>query len=175
METAITSIGDFFAKALAWYNDRVQDVIRFFSEFSVWTIVVIIAAVVMLVLLIIGYFTMFRKAGTGGWKIFIPIYNVYTIWKISWGGAAFWLQIFFTVVAVIFQNIPSWSGNLGMVWPSIVSLCFYLIVFIMGLVQTFKTGRVFGHGFGYFLGLLFLKPLFVLILGVGSSKYVGTR
>ncbi|MCR5651378.1 MAG: DUF5684 domain-containing protein [Lachnospiraceae bacterium] len=35
--------------------------------------------------------------------------------------------------------------------------------------------KSFGHGFGFTLGLLFLSPLFTLILGLGSSQYIGPQ
>ena len=33
----------------------------------------------------IGYCTMYRKAGVAGWKAFIPFYNTYNNYKLSWG------------------------------------------------------------------------------------------
>ena len=46
---------------------------------------------------------------------------------------------------------------------------------LITIIETYKVSRAYGHGFPYFLGLLFLEPLFILILGLGSSKYVGKK
>jgi hypothetical protein len=34
-------------------------------------------------------------------------------------------------------------------------------------------GKAFGRGYLFYFGLVFLFPLFILILGVGSSRFVG--
>ena len=45
-----------------------------------------------------------------------------------------------------------------------------LVIGIMGL---HKVSKAFGHGAGFTLGLIFLNPIFLLILGFGSSQYMG--
>ena len=40
----------------------------------------------------IGYSKMYRKAGVAGWKAFIPVYNTYNNYKISWNGKMFFLS-----------------------------------------------------------------------------------
>lgn len=45
---------------------------------------------------------------------------------------------------------------------------------IVALLQTHKLSRSFGHKFGFTLGLIFLNPIFLLILAFGkNSQYVG--
>ncbi|NZA37287.1 DUF5684 domain-containing protein [Eubacterium callanderi] len=41
------------------------------------------------------------------------------------------------------------------------------------IIQTHKLSKAFGHGAGYTIGLLLLRPVFILILGFGSAEYKG--
>ena len=45
----------------------------------------------------------------------------------------------------------------------------FLIIALNGLSKSF------GYGVGFTLGLLFLSPIFVLILGFGDAKYIGPQ
>ena len=42
---------------------------------------------------------------------------------------------------------------------------------VIEIIYCVRTSNAFGHGVGFTLGLIFLNPLFLLILGFGSSKY----
>ena len=37
----------------------------------------------------------------------------------------------------------------------------------------FNLAQVFGRGIGFGFGLLFLAPIFLMILGFGNAEYVG--
>ena len=37
-----------------------------------------------------------------------------------------------------------------------------------------KLGQAFGKSTGFIIGLIFLTPIFEMILGFGSAQYVGT-
>ena len=39
------------------------------------------------------------------------------------------------------------------------------------IMYSWRLSKVFGHGVGYFIGLIFLPNIFWLILGFGRSKY----
>jgi len=82
------------------------------------------------------------KAGEPGWGMFIPIYNLYLIGKIA-GRPEWWLILFF---------IP------------LVNVVIWLIV-SMDIAKNFSKGPGFG------IGLWLLSPVFVPILGFGSSTY----
>ena len=47
----------------------------------------------------IGYSRMYRKAGEAGWKAFIPFYNTYNNYKISWNSEKFFQ---YAVLCVLF-------------------------------------------------------------------------
>jgi Family of unknown function (DUF5684) len=87
---------------------------------------------------------MFTKAGHAGWKCLVPIYG-----------------------AIVFQRIvgrPGW-------WALLLFIPVVNIVF--SLIECFDLARVFGKGAGYALGLIFLGPIFALLLAFGPASYVG--
>src|ERR1700730_12806536 len=107
----------------------------------------IIGSVVWLavtVALIVGVWKLFAKAGQPGWASLIPIYNTITMLRIT-GRSGWWI--------------------LGMMVPL---LNFYVIIRLV-----FDLARVFGRGIGFGFGLLFLFPIFMLILAFGDAVYVG--
>ncbi len=50
-----------------------------------------------------------------------------------------------------------------------------LIAVIISIVYYSKLSKSFGHGVGFTLGLIFLNPIFMLILAFGKSEYVGNN
>ena len=50
-----------------------------------------------------------------------------------------------------------------------------IIALVLHIIQSFKLSKVFGHGIGLGLVLLFLGPIGRLILGFGGSEYVGKQ
>lgn len=103
----------------------------------------------VLIVNIVGQWKMFSKAGQAGWKSIVPILNTITLLKIA--GLSPWLILVF--LAAI---IPGIGG---------------LVVLGFQIFVMYKLATAFGHGIGYTLGLLFLSPIFVCILGFGKSEY----
>ena len=97
------------------------------------------------VLIVAGWWKMFEKAGEEGWKAIIPIYNIIILLKIV--GREWWW--------VILMIIP------------IVGLIIWIIVAL-------DLAKVFGRGTGFAIGLIFLSPIFAMILGFGEDMYQGT-
>ncbi|MEM9372982.1 MAG: DUF5684 domain-containing protein [Planctomycetota bacterium] len=98
----------------------------------------------VIILVIAGWWTTFTKAGQPGWGAIIPIYNTYLLCKI--GGRPGWW--------VILLLIPY------------LNFIFYIIVMI-------DIAKAFGRGIGFGVGLILLNPIFMCILGFGSSEYQG--
>jgi hypothetical protein len=100
--------------------------------------------VALLVLLVIANWKIYTKAGQPGWAILIPIYNILVLLEIV-GKPWWWLLLMLVpVVNVVFLI---WMLNL-------LSLSF-------------------GKDSGFTIGLILLGPIFMMILGFGSSSYVG--
>ncbi len=100
--------------------------------------------IIMYIIFMIAAWKMFEKAGEVGWKAIIPIWNVYILFKITWGIGLLFLLMLIPIVGTI-----------------------------VGIITNYKLAKAFGHGIGYTLGLIFFPWLFWLILGFGSDEYQG--
>ena len=106
--------------------------------------VILVIYFAVIILVIAGMWKIFTKAGEDGWKAIIPIYNVWVLLRIV-GRPGWWLILFF---------IP-------------------FVNFIIWIIVANDLSKSFGKGVGFTLGLVFLSPIFILILGFGDARYVG--
>ena len=110
----------------------------------------VIFAVVWLICLaiaivhIIGVWKTFNKAGLNGWAAIIPFYNMYTMCKMTWGSGWYFLLFMIPFGGMIFM-----------------------------IVTYVKVAKVFGKSGGFAVGLIFLSPIFFMILGCGDAQYQG--
>lgn len=127
-----------------------------------------VIVLVWYVLLVIAQWKIFTKAGEAGWKSIIPFLNTYVLFKISWKPLWFWITL---ILAVVFAILSSFAADsvLALVLLYIVDIA----VAVIGIIQYVKLSKAYGHGAGFALGLIILNPIFMLILGLGSSQYVG--
>lgn len=98
------------------------------------------------VLTVVAKWKINTKAGQPGWACLIPFYNVY-------------------VELLIAGMSPLWMLSL---------LCF-IVYPVTWIIQQVKTAQRFGQGTGFALGLIFLNPIFLLILAFGSAQYVAEQ
>jgi len=96
------------------------------------------------VVMLVAVWKIFTKAGQPGWAVLIPFYNVYVLLQII-GRPGWWLVFYF---------IPGLN-------------------FIVMLVNQLDLAQSFGKGTGFGLGLIFLNPIFMLMLAFGDARYVG--
>ena len=96
------------------------------------------------VLFVVAAWKVFTKANEPGWAVLIPIYNTLVMLKIA-GRPLWW---FFLML------IP-------------------LVNLVIALIVSIDLAKSFGKGVGFGLGLFFLSPIFILILGLGSAEYKG--
>ena len=127
------------------------------------TIVMILA--VWVVILIVANWKIFTKAGEAGWKSLIPIYNQYILYKFTWDVTYFWVILGIVVVSSIVTalEIP------------IIGALLSIVSGIIGIIQLHKMSKAYGHDIGFTLGLIFLNPIFILILAFGQSEYMGPQ
>ena len=95
---------------------------------------------------IIALWKIFEKAGEQGWKAIIPLYDTYTFVKILEGNGWKFLLLLIPVVNIVYA--------------------------IMLLV---KLAKAFGKSTGFAIGLIFLSPIFMLILAFDGSVFRGTN
>ena len=88
----------------------------------------------------------FLKADEPGIAAFIPIWNALVLLKIV--GRPWWWLILYI--------IP-------------------IVGFIVAIVVFYDLAKSFGHGVGFTIGLVLLSWIFLLILWLDSSRYLGPR
>lgn len=98
------------------------------------------------VVMLVAVWKMYVKADRPGWASLIPFYNTYVMYDIAMGNG--WL---FLLSFIPFVNI------------------------VMSVVVLYKLAKAFGKGTGFALGLIFLSPIFICILGFGSAEYEGPQ
>ena len=88
---------------------------------------------------------MFTKAHEEGWASIVPFYNMYVLFKITWGSG--WL---FLLLLIPIADIVIW------------------------IITMVKLAQVFGKGGGFACGLIFLNTIFECIIAFDNSiQYVG--
>lgn len=122
-----------------------------FAALGAFVVGIIIIGFVILILQIVAMWKLYKKAGEKGWKSIIPIYNLVILFKIS--GISPWL---------IFVYLASIIPFVG--WIAALALIIY---------QSYSLAKSFGKDIGYTFGLWLLPTIFYMILGFGSSEYVG--
>lgn len=97
------------------------------------------------IVFIVAGWMIFAKAGRPGWAAIIPIYSTLVL---LWIVGRPWWWLLLLLVPIL--NVVIW------------------------IVVANDLSNAFGHGLGFTLGLIFLAPIFFLILAFGSSEYRGT-
>ena len=136
------------------YNPEVEVLNAFLSAFAGFWFVIL----AFFVLNIVAGWKIFEKAGQPGWASIVPFYNSYIRYKIFWGNG--WL-FFVPIVCTVLGGIPLLGTLLA------------IIGVIISIVTLYKESVAFGHGIGFTLGLLFLSPIFNMILAFGQYHYYG--
>ena len=98
---------------------------------------------IVFLLMIVSMWKVFSKAGEGGWKSLIPIYNLFILVRIS-GKPGWWILL--------------------LLFVPVVDLFIFILV-NMALAERFGKSRFYG------LGLTFLGFIFFPVLAFGSARY----
>lgn len=151
---------------------------------------------VITVLTIIAFWKIFQKAGEKGWKAIIPFYNQYTEFKIFWTTKWFWitfivvaslmmigsvavgLAIFTAIDAGIEASILSDASRIsallgagGALFGILIIMAGGIFCIIIDIMLKNRISKSFGHGAGFTCGLVFLEPIFIMILAFNKDKY----
>lgn len=151
---------------------------------------------VITVLTIIAFWKIFQKAGEKGWKAIIPFYNQYTEFKIFWTTKWFWIT--FIVVALLMMigavvvglaifaaigagidsdmlsdisGIGALLGVGGTLFGGLIIMAGGIFCIIIDIMLKNRISKSFGHGAGFTCGLVFLEPIFIMILAFNKDKY----
>lgn len=106
--------------------------------------VVVIIYLAIIVLMIAGMWKIFVKAGKPGWAAIVPIYNIIVLLEVV-GKPTWWIILY--LIPIVNYVVIIWVFNL--------------------------LSKSFGKDVGFTLGIIFLMPIFIPILGLGSAEYQG--
>lgn len=127
-------------------------------------IVAMLIGLAVAIVVIIAQWKIFEKAGEAGWKCLIPYYNNYVMFNFTWNTTMFW----------IFLGLSLGGGILSLIFAPLGTIA-SIATFVIAVMQTHKLSLAFGHGVGFTLGLIFLSPIFYIILAFGDSEYIGPQ
>ena len=129
-------------------------------------------AAVMAILSFVAWCKAFTKAGIPWERMFVPFYGQYTQYSIAGAGAIFWINLLAPIAMSIITTVMT------LIHPY-VGLFFYFVflvlIFVLHCFYCVKLARAFGYGGGFAVGLILLNPIFIMILGFGSSTYMGAN
>ena len=154
---------------------------------------IIVGAIAIGIILLIACWRIFEKAGEKGWKVLIPIYNFYILFRIC-GLKDYWFWTFFgvTIIASILMGINppvmtetvsytstsitivdnttaiDWTQHVPYLIGAIISAGVSLAA---AITIAIRLAKAFGKGLGFTFGLIFLSGIFYMILGFGKAKY----
>ena len=114
----------------------------------------------------IGLCTMYRKAGVAPWKAFIPVYNTYNNYKLSWNREMFTLSV---VLYIVLNSL----GGAETLIPQLAAAATGITLIVVTVKQNIKMAKLFGKGAGTGIALIFFPGITSLILGLGKAEFQG--
>ena len=123
------------------------------------TTILAVSALIRYVMCGIGYGKMFKKAGEASWKAWVPFYNAYMTYAISWKGLFFFLYLALTAVS----KMP--------IDMSFVTSVAAAVSLVIAIIQSIKMAALFGKGKGTGFALAFFPGITSMILGLGKAEY----
>ena len=115
------------------------------ASYSDQSPVTVVISLIIAVVAIIALWRVFTKAGRPGWAAIIPIYNIYTLVKVS-GNSGWFTLLYFVPIANIVVSI----------------------IVALGVAKNFGKSAAFG-----IVALWLFSLIGYLIIGFGSAKYQG--
>ena len=116
----------------------------------------------------IGLCSMYHKAGVAPWKAFIPCYNTYNNYKLSWNGKLFFLFAALNIASFVLGFFT--EGALALVSMAASIGLIYLVV-----KQNMNMVKLFGKGTGTGIALMLFPGITSLILGLGKAEFQGEK
>ena len=121
-------------------------------------------ALIRYLMMAIGYSKMYRKAGIAPWKAFIPVYNTYNNYKLSWNVEMFALSV------ILYMLVNSLAGAEALVAQLAAAAAGITLIVVM-VKQNIMMAKLFGKGAGTGIALMFFPGITSLILGLGKAEF----
>lgn len=128
----------------------------------------------------IGMAKTFERTGQPSGAALVPVYNMIVLLRVAglpWYGILPILIPLVGIIAAWVIPVESLGGAESFFAKAIIgTVVVGMIAFPFWITWVHHhISRRFGHGIGFTIGLTLLAPIFWLILGFGSSKYVGEQ
>jgi hypothetical protein len=127
------------------------------------------------VVCIVAWCKIFRKADIHPGKLFIPFYGQYLMYSIANCEGLFAASIVISVLSSLCSSCASSMGTSGEGAALLLVLLAVLTValLIINIVFLVRLAKAFDKSNAFAVGLIFLYPIFICILGFDNSVYVG--
>lgn len=133
------------------------------------------SGILVSILALVVHWKLFEKAGEEGWKALIPIYNLYILFKITWGADRAMVPmapilgtcaagIAAPFLSVVLLTVGLWISVAVLVLLAIANLVVWVLTML-------KLADAYAKGIPFALGLLFLYPIFSAVLAFGDLEY----
>lgn len=132
-------------------EDLVNDMIGLAGVMVVVALIIGLISLAFSIYSFIVLWKLFVKAGEPGWAVFVPFYNMYVLYKITWGNGWIFLTTFLAIIPVV--------GAIA--------------VLVINILTYVKLAKSFGKDGGFAVGLIFLNIIFLSILAFDKSEYLG--
>ncbi|MDO4468033.1 MAG: DUF5684 domain-containing protein [Bacillota bacterium] len=133
-----------------------------------------VLSIIALGLIVLGKAFIFKKMNVEMWKSLIPIYSDYILFKKVWNTKMFMVELLSTVAGGVALAVAQTLGHTTAASLLVgSSMVFGAVSIVISIAVLAKLAKAFGHGFGYTLGLMFLQPVFMPVLGFNNSQYQG--
>ena len=183
--------GNYASSAYAMPMAQISPMSTFLSFLPMIILLIYVA------LMVIARWRIFTKAGEQGWKALIPFYSGYTLYKVSWESKYYFVQLIPTIIVFILVMIVSVTAavfsiqavNLRMSSAAVESavagfMAVFIVLYVLAIIfaqvagiasiiQKYNLSKAYGHALAFTIGLVMLEPIFMMILGFGSSRYIG--
>lgn len=130
------------AALMQQYTSEFQSDVEVGPGFWIFLALMSLVMLCFILFYIAAMWKIFTKAGYPGWHSIVPFLSTYTLCRIAGRPGWWWVLMFIPCVGTVVAII---------VWLDLA--------------------KAFGKEVGFGLGLVFLSPIFIPILGFGSSEY----
>lgn len=127
-----------------------------------------VALILFAVFVIAMWWNIFKKAWLRGWRVLIPILNVYTVFKVADKKGSFWIALLLSVASSVLSAL-----NLGYVVTGLFTIVLGICWIILEFSVAFSLAELVGYGKWFGVGLVLLPIVFLPILAFGRSEYMG--
>lgn len=126
------------------------------------------------VLTAIGYSRLLPKTGLPAWHGWIPGLNIIDRYDIAWGRKPGIVSLICGIAAtVIISYVQNAGRPVSLNMLLVVGYLALLFFCLFSILSMYKLALCFGKGGFYAVGLIFLEPLMLIILGYDRSWYRG--